>query len=110
MEGVPDLSDRNPISERQVKTLSILAESYESHTGNLDIVSAGFLNYVIGVSDANRDIGIVCFPDDLRMGAAADVVVAYINNHPAIVQRNEISASALVRDALRQTFPCKKKE
>jgi hypothetical protein len=70
-----------------------------------NLVSGVFMGYVTGVADAYDDI-IVCPPDNSNVRQLSGVVAAFLNANPA---RWAEPADVLVKDALLQSFPCKKK-
>jgi hypothetical protein len=69
------------------------------------------LGFILGAHDAVRDaqeLGFLagkihCTPTNATTGQVRDVVVRYLEEHPA---ERHINASALVADALREAFPC----
>ena len=70
-----------------------------------NLVSGVFMGYVAGVADAYDEI-IVCPPDSSNVRQLSGVVAAFLNANPA---RWAEPADVLVKDALTQSFPCKKK-
>jgi hypothetical protein len=70
-----------------------------------NLVTGVFMGYVTGVADAYDEI-IVCPPDNSNVRQLSTVVAAFLNANPA---RLAEPADVLVKDALLQSFPCKKK-
>lgn len=70
-----------------------------------NLVTGVFMGYVAGVADAYDDI-IVCPPDNSNVRQLSTVVAGFLNANPT---RLAEPADVLVKDALLQSFPCKKK-
>lgn len=70
-----------------------------------NLVSGVFMGYVAGVADAYDEI-IVCPPENSTVRQLSGVVAAFLKANQA---RWTEPADALVKDALTQSFPCKKK-
>ena len=70
-------------------------------------VCAGFVSGVMDADTTVRDwenrAPLVCTPDELTLGQAVDVVVAYLRDNPSVLH---LSASSIVLNALYEDFPC----
>jgi redox-sensitive bicupin YhaK (pirin superfamily) len=81
-------------------------EKYERKDPSANnLVSGVFMGYAAGVADAYDEI-IVCPPDNSTVRQLSGVVAAFLKANPA---RWAEPADVLVKDALTQSFPCKKK-
>lgn len=69
--------------------------------------AARFSAYSAGLYDGLQLDGVsYCVPTDLTIGQLGTIFARYINNHP---ETWNLAASGILRMALRDSFPCKKK-
>lgn len=61
--------------------------------------------FVIGAASAYRYERAICV-EDVRNGEVIQVVTKYLNDHPARLHESEV---VVVRDALREAYPCPKR-
>ncbi|MGU5678101.1 Rap1a/Tai family immunity protein [Aeromonas allosaccharophila] len=62
--------------------------------------------YIIGVVDT-VDGFFACLPEGVTVGQNVDIVTKYLATHPEI---RHMEGSIIVTDALKEFFPCKKRE
>ena len=70
-----------------------------------NLVAGVFMGYVAGVADAYDEI-IICPPDNSTVRQLSGVVAAFLKGN---APRWAEPADVLVKEALLQSFPCKKK-
>ena len=59
--------------------------------------------YIAASSDAYSAVGVICSPENVTVDQAAAVVASYLKSHPT---EWHFAAVGLVRDALKEAFPC----
>jgi hypothetical protein len=69
------------------------------------LVAGNFMGYVAGVADVYDEISI-CPPENSTVRQLSTVVAQFLNANPT---RWAEPADVLVADALKKSFPCKKK-
>lgn len=70
-----------------------------------DAIDAGFyIGYVQGATEALA--GVLCIPEKLSASHAEEIVGQYLDSHSG---KRKMPASLLVRQALEETYPCRKK-
>ncbi len=81
-------------------------EKYERKDPSVSSLLAGnFMGYVAGIADVHDEISI-CPPDNSTVRQLSTVVAQFLNANPV---RWVEPADVLVADALKKSFPCKKK-
>lgn len=60
--------------------------------------------YVIGVVDTIDGV-FTCLPEGVTVGQSIDIVTRYLAAHPEI---RHMEGAALITNALKESFPCKK--
>lgn len=70
-----------------------------------NLVAGNFMGYVAGVADVYDEIS-VCPPETSTVRQLSTTVARFLNANPA---RWAEPADVLVADALKKSFPCKKK-
>ncbi len=81
-------------------------EKYEGKDLSVsNLVAGNFMGYVAGVADVYDEIS-VCPPENSTVRQMSTLVAQFLNANPA---RWAEPADVLVADALKKSFPCKKK-